>query len=144
MKYLRLIALVVFFHIVMNMFMPWWNIFFAGIIAGYFSRLSSNKTFITVLASLSLYWIFLIFKIDKGNDYILSSRLVEMFQIPNRSILLIINGFLGGLAAAFGSMVGYYIRKIVKQGKSKSNSEEQMDLDDYKETQPEWRDADLM
>lgn len=143
MKFLRIVAIAIFFHIVMNMFMPWWNIFIAGLIAGYFSRTTALKTMATVFLALSFYWIILILKIDSGNDHILSSRLAELMSISNSNVFIMINGIIGGLCGAVGSQVGFYMRKIVKKIKSEEGAEE-MNTDDYMKTQPEWRDADLM
>ena len=121
----------------MNLFMPWWNIFLAGIIAGYFSKLSSIKTFFTVLFALSVYWIILIVKIDASNESILSAKVLEMIHISNREIFVISNGLIGGLCGAFGSQIGINLRSIVNKIRNKDVPPEDMNTDDYKETQPE-------
>ncbi|NNE25884.1 MAG: hypothetical protein HKN09_03490 [Saprospiraceae bacterium] len=114
-KYLRVITIAVFFHIVMNLFMPWWNIFIAGLIAGYFSRLKVLPTFLCVFFSLSLYWAFLIFNINADNEGILARRLTEMLSMPGTESFMLINALIGGLCGGIASQLGLSIRKLVRK-----------------------------
>ena len=114
-KYLRVITIAVFFHIVMNLFMPWWNIFFAGLIAGYFSKLKALPTFLCVLMGLTLYWAFLIYNINADNEAILSMRLADMLSLPNNQFLMVVNSLLGGICGGIASQLGLAIRKLVKK-----------------------------
>lgn len=144
MKYIRIIAITIFFHIVMNIFMPWWNIFIAGMIAGYFSKLKALQTFLIVFLSLSIYWFILLFKIDAGNDHILSGKLAEMFSVEPYLLFIIMNSLLGGLFGSFGSQIGWRLRKIIKKETPHEIHNDTMDTKDYLQTQPERRDDDLL
>ena len=115
MKYIRIAAIALFFHIVMNLFMPWWNIFIAGLIDGYFSGISALRTFLVVFLALSAYWTILILQIDNMNDHILSSRIAELLSVPNNLLLIILNSFIGGICCAVGSQAGYQLKKIIRQ-----------------------------
>ena len=115
MKYIQVIALAIFFHIVMNIFMPWWNIFLAGIIAGYFSKLKAITTWMLVFLGIFVYWLILIIKIDHSNMGIFSARLTQMFELESKTLLFCINALIGGICAACGSQLGYYIKSIVRK-----------------------------
>lgn len=117
MKYIRLMILVVFFHLVMNLFMPWWNIFIAGIIAGYFSKLNAFRTFFVVGIAIIVYWLILIFKIDNINNHILSERIGALVEVDSFIILALINATIGGLCAAVASQIGHTLKKIIRKTK---------------------------
>ena len=115
MKYIQVIALAIFFHIVMNIFMPWWNIFLAGLIAGYFSKLKAIQTWILVFAGIFTYWLILIIKIDHSNTGVFSDRLVQLFELQSKSLLFCVNAMIGGICAACGSQLGFYLKALARK-----------------------------
>jgi hypothetical protein len=115
MKYIQVMAVAIFFHLVLNIFMPWWNIFFAGLIAGYFSKTTAPKTWWLVFLGILFYWMILLFKIDHTNQGVFSVKLAQLLHLENKSLLLILNSALGGICAACGSLAGFYLKKIVRQ-----------------------------
>lgn len=58
-----------------------------------------------------LVWLTAAFIIDGGNNSVLSSRLAQLFGLPDGPAFVIITGVLGGIFGATGAMTGYYLRK---------------------------------
>jgi len=118
MKYIQVIALAVFFHLVLNLFMPWWNIFIAGTIAGYFSKINALKTFLLVFLGIFVYWLILMLKIDHSNTGVFSAKLAELLEVGNKSVLFSINAIVGAICAACASQVGLMLKRIVRKNKN--------------------------
>ena len=51
--------------------------------------------------------------IDNANNHILSTRVAEIFSLPNSAILILITAIVGGLIGGFGALTGSQLRNII-------------------------------
>lgn len=102
--------------LVFQFFFPWWV---SGIIAFAFAcykAKSASQAFKSGFLALFVVWVGMGLVQTIPNDHLLANRIGAMFMLPadfrlNWLIILLVTGIIGGLAAAFSALAGFYSRR---------------------------------
>lgn len=97
----------------LQLYLPWWSIAFAGFLISFILSSSVVSSFFAGFLGISIYWGALAFFIDNANNHILSTRVAEIFSLPNSAILILITAIVGGLIGGFGALTGSQLRNII-------------------------------
>jgi hypothetical protein len=112
MQLIRNIIIIALLSFLLQLVFPWWIICLARIccwlfwsrktLAGFCSRL--------LCSILSLVW--LCFYIDHNNNHLLSSKIIQLFQLPNSLSIILISAMVGGLACGLAALTGRLLKNI--------------------------------
>lgn len=97
----------------LQIYLPWWSIALAGFLISFILSSSGVSSFFSGFLGISVYWGVLAFFIDNANDHILSTRVAEIFSLPNSTVLILITAIVGGLIGGFGALTGSQLRNII-------------------------------
>jgi hypothetical protein len=103
------------------MFLPWWSIAVAAFAA---SLLLARKGMHAGLGSFlgaAILWIILATIVDAGNHSVLSARVAQVFFVNEPVLLVIVTGVVGGLAALYPGLCGFYLRSLLRKKQHRSS-----------------------
>lgn len=134
------VILIIGLHLVMNMFLPWWNIAIASGIAVLLTRVKGVLSFLLPAITISILWGIWILILDQKTGFYSSERIADLFEAPG--VLAFAIPIAGAfLIAGIGGMIANLLSNVIKTKTAETN---QMDLEDYKMTQPDLDDKDLI
>lgn len=113
MKLLQNTVVIIVLAFLFQQFLPWWIIAPLSFIIGYALHNNGWQAFLSAFSGVFLLWAGYAFIIDRGNEQILSSRIAELFQLPNPTLLILITGLIGGLVAGLSALSGRLIKNIM-------------------------------
>ncbi len=115
MKFLAATLLTALLAFVSGLYLPWWGIALAALIAALIVAQHAGKAFLSGFLGVLLLWGGLAWWIDMKNNGILSKKIAEVLPLGGNSLLLIlVTGVIGGLVAGFAAMSGSFIRSADK------------------------------
>jgi hypothetical protein len=87
---------------------PWWITFVISLFSFLilFKHKRSLKAFLVGFISGFIAWLILILIKDFPNEHVLSSKIAEMFYMPNFIVLIIVNALIGGITCGLGAWLG--------------------------------------
>lgn len=94
--------------------LPWWCLMPVGIVAGVLFPQSAKRDFFAGFAGGFLLWFLLALRLDLANEGLLAGRVGLLFGGIGRVGMLLVTGFIGGLVAGAGVLVGNYARFLQK------------------------------
>ncbi len=102
--------------LIMQFFLPWW---ISGIVAFSFAAWmakNGRQAFGSGFLALFVVWVAMSLFQSVPNNHLLANRVGAMFTLPpeqsfNWAIILFITGIIGGLAAGFAALAGFYCRR---------------------------------
>lgn len=102
--------------LVLQFFLPWW---ISGIIAFAFASWvakSGLHAFCSSFLALFVVWIGMSLFQSIPNHHLLANRVGAMFTLPSEQgfnwiIVMLATGIIGGLAAGFSALAGFYCRR---------------------------------
>lgn len=99
----------------MQFFLPWYSLAFAGIAAGYMSKGKPAQSLALFFLAGAIFWGLAAFLKDSASSSILSARIGILFGNQSPGALLgltaLIGGITGGLGGWCGALFGKYIRQ---------------------------------
>ena len=112
-----LFLIIVVFSFILQLFLPWWVITPLAFGAAFWKATSGVHAFWSGFFALFTLWIITGLFYSIPNGHILANRVGAMLGLPettiNWIIVLLISGIIGGLAAGFCSLAGYYVRQAM-------------------------------
>lgn len=112
---LFLIIIILCFHF--QLFLPWWIIAPLAFGAAFWKAKSATHAFWSGFFAVFTLWIITGLFYSIPNGHILANRVGTMLGLPettiNWAIILLISGIIGGLAAGFCSLAGYFVRQVM-------------------------------
>ncbi len=78
-------------------FFPWWSMPLVTFLVALIMQQKPGKSFLIGFVSIALLWLIVMLWRDIPNEHILSDRMAKVFGLPNFSLLMVVNVFLGGL-----------------------------------------------
>lgn len=112
-----LFLLIVTLCFVFQLFLPWWIITPLAFGAAFWKAENGTHAFWSGFFALFALWIITALFYSIPNGHILANRVGAMLGLPDTSInwpiVLLISGIIGGLAAGFCSLSGYYVRQAL-------------------------------
>ncbi|WP_026899060.1 hypothetical protein [Daejeonella oryzae] len=109
-----LFILIFIISLVLQFFLPWWIIAPIAIGMSYWKATSGRNAFTSAFGAIFLLWILMGLLESIPNENLLANRVGQLLMLPQSSfnwiIVLLITGIIGGLAAGFSALSGYYLR----------------------------------
>lgn len=102
-------------------YLPWWSAVLIAFVVELVVGKADSTSFFSGFYGVAIPWMAIATFIDVKSGAVLTVRVLELFKLPQYSVVMIIlTGLLGGLIAGVGSMSGGWMKALfVKQnGKS--------------------------
>lgn len=138
----KLIAaiLIIGLNLLLSQFLPWWNFIPVVILVVILMKLSASASWTIPAISLMISWLIQIFLLDQKTGFRSSGRIADIFDAPGLIAYLIpVMGV--GVLATLSGIIGYLLRTSFQKN---ARLQSEMNLDDYKETQPNLRDKGIL
>lgn len=101
----------------LNIILPWWSIGLAAAGVTIFFRLRPGWAFLTGFLSIALLWSVTAMTKDVSNEHILSTKMAELFHLPNSftflAVSVLVGALVGGLSAWSAALLAQVFRKPV-------------------------------
>lgn len=102
--------------IILSMFFPWWSLMIAAFLASIFVSLKKSNVFLIPFISIATLWIIQAFYLSSSNDFILAKKIALLLPLNgNVTLLLVITGIIGGLAAGVSGVFGKQFLKLLNK-----------------------------
>lgn len=108
------IILIIFLSVLATWFLPWWLVAIISFLVALAMMLQPAKAFFTGFVSIALFWLVAILLHDIPNEHILSGRMAKVFGLPNFSLLIVVNVFLGGLIGGLAAWCAGLMNKAFR------------------------------
>lgn len=113
MKFIGSLLLHLGIGFVLTAFLPWWTVVIAAFLVAFFLRIDSWKSFLAGFLAMTILWAGTALFLDVQNSEILSSKVAQLFQLPNSKMLVYITGIIGGLLGGFGALTGNLLKSAI-------------------------------
>lgn len=110
-KLIRQIILTILLSFMFEKFFPWWTIVISSGIISMCLRSSNGFSFFVGFVSISILWMTYASVIDIKTHSILSTKMTGILNMKNIAFLIIFTGFIGGIVAGLGALIGQILRK---------------------------------
>ena len=97
---------------VAHQFLPWWIIVVVAAIVGMIFHKHAGASFLYGFVGVLLLWGLAAYRLDAGNESILSARMGEIFGGIGSMGMIGATALLGGILGGFGAMTGTLGRKL--------------------------------
>ena len=97
---------------VAHQFSPWWSIVVVAAIVGMIFSKNANSSFLYGFVGVLLLWGLAAYRLDVGNESILSTRMGEIFGDIGSLGMIGATALLGGILGGFGALTGTLGRKL--------------------------------
>ena len=116
MKNLSNFILTLILGIILSQFLPWWAVMVAAFLSGAIVRLQNVATFFVPFSAIALFWIANAWVLSNANDFILAEKIATLLYLDgNATLLLLVTGTIGGLAAGVAGLFGNQCRMLMAQ-----------------------------
>lgn len=133
------VALAIIFHLALNYFLPWWNIAIASALTVWITRLKGFSAWVIPALSLSFLWGVWIMILDQKTGFLISERVAALFEGKGfMAILIPIVGCF--IVSALSGFIAY----LLATSFSKKQEAESLSVDDYKMTQPDLGNKEII
>lgn len=92
-------------------FFPWW---ISIIVCAAYAFLKENISFGKGFIAVFLLWLFTSLYIHFASNGVLTTKIAELFHIPNNFWIIQITALIGGIAGGLGALSGKNLRLILK------------------------------
>jgi hypothetical protein len=100
---------------VLSLYLPWWSVMLATVISGYLIPLKKGSVFFIPFIAIALLWMIQSYIIGQANDFVLAKKIATLLSLQgNATLLLLVTGIIGGLAAGISGILGKQISTIFK------------------------------
>ena len=107
-----LLLIILILSFISSYFLPWWMAAAIAFLAALFIGKRSGKAFWSGFVAISALWIILALIKSIPNDNILASRVIQLFPLPHKWILLLlITALIGGLVGGMAALSGVLTKK---------------------------------
>ena len=112
MQLIRNIIIIALLSFLLQLVFPWWIICLAGFVVGYFGAEKPLQAYVAGFCAVFLVWFGYAFYIDHNNNHLLSSKIIQLFQLPNSLSIILISAMVGGLACGLAALTGRLLKNI--------------------------------
>ncbi|WP_276388394.1 hypothetical protein [Eudoraea chungangensis] len=93
--------------LILSIFLPWWSVMTAAIITALFVELKGFAVFYIPFLAIFLLWVLYAFMLSNANDFTLAKKIAVLLPLGgNPYTLILVTGFIGGLAAGIAGIFG--------------------------------------
>lgn len=108
--------------LILQFFLPWWIIAPVAFGLAIWKARSGNHAFGAAFFAIFSLWIIAGLIHTLPNENILANRVGTMLNLPdttvNWAVVLLLSGIIGGFAAAFSALAGFYVKDALDKPKS--------------------------
>ncbi len=109
---LTIILSAIIIYLVQSYFSIWWLFAVVAFVVALGIKLSSGwQHFICGLLPVFGIWMYLYYRADKLNDSVLSTKIADLFSMPNHHVLFIVCSLIMGLIGGIAAVAGGSLRK---------------------------------
>ncbi|MEP0132827.1 MAG: hypothetical protein ABJJ25_11485 [Eudoraea sp.] len=114
-KILNFVATVVL-AFVFSFFLPWWSVMMAAFLTAIVFSLKRAAVFFTPFLAVFVFWAAYSFLLANDNDFILAKKIAVLLPLGGSpSLLILVTGIVGGLAAGVAGIFGKQCLVLVKK-----------------------------
>jgi hypothetical protein len=118
-----LFLLIALLSLILQVFFPWWIIAPVAFVLAAWKSNSAKNAFFSGFLAIFVLWIIVALLHTLPNENILANRVASMLTLPSTSLswlfVLIISAFIGGIAAGFSGLAGFYSKEVMSASKVK-------------------------
>lgn len=98
---------------VAQVYLPWWSLLIGCFVAGFSTATVNRSPFMAGFLAIFISWGALASYIDYLNNSILSSRVVQLFPLPESGyMLIVVTAIIGGLVGGISTACGDAFRRM--------------------------------
>lgn len=112
-KFLLKISFTAILAFLLQKVFPWWSIGVASFLISFIISTKGVSSFFSGFLGIAILWFILAAFIDIQTNSILSSRIANLFYLPNTTMLIVLTAFIGGLFAGFAALAGSNLRSLI-------------------------------
>jgi len=106
-KNIKHFILIIILAYVLSLYLPWWSVMVAALVSGFLIPLKKSAVFFVPFIAIALLWIIQSYMLSSANDFILAEKIATLLKLKgNFMLLLVVTGFVGGLAAGISGILG--------------------------------------
>lgn len=117
MKFLLKVIIIAALSYLFEQVLPWWSIGIAAFLGGYALKSRGINAFLAGALGVGLLWLWMSFRIDYASSSILTTKMAEIFQLPNKNLLIAITALVGSVIGAFSAWTGHNLRSLFEKPK---------------------------
>jgi hypothetical protein len=107
-----LFLIILILSFVSSYFLPWWMVAIVAFLAAFIIGKTPGRSFWSGFAAIFIVWTVLALFKSIPNNNILASRVVQLFPIPHKWVLLLaITAAIGGLVGGIGALSGVLLKR---------------------------------
>ena len=111
MKFLVATVLTALLSFISGLFLPWWGIAIAALLAAIIVKQSAGKAFGAGFLGVMLLWQGLALWINMNNQGVLAKKIALILPLGGNPVyLILVTGIIGGVVAGFAAMSGSFLR----------------------------------
>lgn len=112
MKFITAILLTALLSFASGLFLPWWGIAPAALLAAILVRQKPGISFLSGMLGVFVLWGGLSWWIDAQNDSLLSEKIAEILPLGGSvAFLVLVTALVGALVGGFAALTGAYLYK---------------------------------
>jgi hypothetical protein len=115
MRFIFKIILIAGLSYLFELFLPWWSVVIAAFLVNLWMPSKGFIDFLSGFLGVGLLWLIYAWLIDAETSSVLSSRIAQLFSLPNASFMIAVSGLVGGLVGGFAALSGSQFRRIFIQ-----------------------------
>jgi hypothetical protein len=108
------IILIAFLSFWAEQLFPWWSV---AVCAGLVSALiptTGRKAFLGGFAGVGLLWLSLALLFSIRTDFLLTSRVADMFFVGSPAVIILLSTLIGALVGGLGALTGNQLRQSLR------------------------------
>lgn len=106
-----LIVLIIVTTWLLSLFLPWWSLAIPCLVLGVWLGEKGGRSFLYGFLGIGILWFIQTMVIHISNEGILTTRIAELFSLPNPLLVVGVSVIIGGLAGAFSTLTGYLFKQ---------------------------------
>jgi hypothetical protein len=116
------IAIIAILGSIAQTYLPWWSAVVIALLVEAFVGKADNTSFFSGFYAMAIPWMALAAYMDVKSESLLTVRILELFNLPQFSfVLIIVTGLIGGLVGGVGSLTGGWIKAAFSRKDGKRN-----------------------
>jgi hypothetical protein len=119
MKFLLKVIIIAVLVYLLEKILPWYSIAIAAFTGGFMFKTKGINAFLAGALGVGLIWLWASFRIDYTTNSILTVKMAEIFQLPNKNILIAVTALIGSIVGAFSAWTGHNFRSLFEKRKRK-------------------------
>lgn len=117
MKFIIKIILVTVLAFIGQLFLPFWVVAVAGILASLIIRTKGFSSFISGFLGVFILWFLSAYLVDNDTSSLLSQKMTTIIPVGSVFMLILVTAFIGGLAGGFGALTGSMLGALLSKEK---------------------------